>query len=376
MRIALLTCHFPPDSIGGAQVQSYRLCAALGKEHDVTVFARDYTGRMPRVEKVGTFTMSRRVALRIPVLRSIVDLITGLLIIRQTRKDFDIYLSFQLQLAATIAVMGALLFRIVGVVAPSGMEDFDFHPWYKRILQKFIYRYSSAILIQSEGIRKEFMRELSRNFRESSVRELSSKIHLFPNLILDPHVIDSQSALRKPTIIYVGRLVDYKGVEYLINAMHHVPSECELTIIGGGPDRRRLEKIAAGLAVRFVGEVPFDAVASHISSAWLLVLPSLTENLPNVILEALNLGLPVIATSIGAIPEIIRHGWNGYLVEPRNDKQIAECINFLLSDREKYQSMRAVAQESVRRFTESTLSPKLAEELMTIVAANVHIAHP
>jgi glycosyltransferase involved in cell wall biosynthesis len=84
--------------------------------------------------------------------------------------------------------------------------------------------------------------------------------------------------------------------------------------------------------VKFIGQVPNEQIPSLYDAADVLVLPSLSEGFPVTVLEAMASGLPIIATRVGGLPEVIEEGRNGFLVEPKNPKQIAEKILLLLEN--------------------------------------------
>ncbi len=371
MKIALITCHFPPDSIGGGQVQSLRLCTLLSGSHEVTVYTRDYTGRRPHEERIGRLTYRRRRISRLPLVRSFLDLAAGLRFIRATRKEFDLFLSFHAQLAALMVVLGQRLFGVVGAVSPRGAEDFDFRRG-KRSFQKFLYSNAGGILLQSETIRGMFLKQVSRVFPPEEAASIKNRTHIFPNIIERSARGRARAASGPLRVIYVGRLIDYKGVDVLLRAVRLTGTGVQLAIVGDGPDRPRLEALARGLPVTFSGEVGYLEVSRLISAADLFVLPSLTEHLPNAVLEALEAGLPVIATRVGAIPEIIREGRNGFLVDPGSAEQIAARLRECVEHPEKMKRMSVGALESIQPYLPESLLPKLEHELRTVVESHAH----
>jgi len=84
--------------------------------------------------------------------------------------------------------------------------------------------------------------------------------------------------------------------------------------------------------VQFVGRVPQVQVRPFMQQADVFVLPSLSEGFPNVILEAMTCGLPIVATRVGGIPDVIKNGVHGYLVEAKRPDEIAEKILILLQN--------------------------------------------
>ncbi len=116
-------------------------------------------------------------------------------------------------------------------------------------------------------------------------------------VIANPFAFDAlPRGRRRKMILTVSRLVPRKGVQYLVEAMRRLPPDWELVVAGDGPYRSALERQAAGLPVRFTGFVSHREVAELYAQAAIFVLPSLVENFPMVLLEAMNAGCAVVTT--------------------------------------------------------------------------------
>ncbi|MGC8988357.1 glycosyltransferase family 4 protein [Infirmifilum sp.] len=158
----------------------------------------------------------------------------------------------------------------------------------------------------------------------------------------------------RPNIIgYVGRLHAEKNPLSLVKAMRYLKGRgLKLVVIGDGPLRGAIERLvkAYGLEgeVELLGWVPREELVRHYNRMKLLVLPSLTEGLPNVVLEAMACGTPVLATPVGAIPDIIRDGVTGFLLRSTEPKHIAEKISELLANPELLESVSERALAFVR----------------------------
>jgi glycosyltransferase involved in cell wall biosynthesis len=141
---------------------------------------------------------------------------------------------------------------------------------------------------------------------------------------------------RPARILAVARLHKRKGIDHLLRALTRVRADraAVLEIAGDGPDRRPLEDLAAGLglsgAVTFLGMREHAAVADLMRRADLLVLPSLAENLPTVVLEAHACGLPVVATDVGGTREAI-DARAGRVVTPGDAGTLADAIGAVLA---------------------------------------------
>ena len=137
-------------------------------------------------------------------------------------------------------------------------------------------------------------------------------------------------------VVFVGLLVPIKGVEFLIAAWAELQRRNQLRpadwliIVGDGPCRNDLERQARDVGVadriRFVGSIPQTQVARWIGAATVLCLPSRNEGTPNVVVEALASGIPVVASKVGGIPDLIREGENGMLVPPTEPLPLADAL--------------------------------------------------
>lgn len=146
----------------------------------------------------------------------------------------------------------------------------------------------------------------------------------------------SSSALdtSKKIVLFVGRLHPVKGLEILLEAASILKKEKRLgfviVLIGEGPLLQSLSNSAEALGISesviFIGPQPQTIVAQWMHAANLLCLPSHMEGLPNVILEALAQSLPVVASNVGGIPEVISHNKNGLLVPANQADKLAEAL--------------------------------------------------
>lgn len=140
-------------------------------------------------------------------------------------------------------------------------------------------------------------------------------------------------------MIFVGRIIRAKGIEVLLEAMDRLRTdhpELSLTVVGDGPDRERMEKVVAdrglGQAVHFVGSKSQDEVARTLAEADIFVLPSFAEGVPVVLMEAMGAELPVIATYVGGMTELVDNEVSGLLVRPFDTEQLADAVRRLVED--------------------------------------------
>ncbi len=145
-------------------------------------------------------------------------------------------------------------------------------------------------------------------------------------------------------ILFVGRLIERKGLPYLIEAMDLLPHELpvRLDIVGAGDQRPLLERLVKdkGLTERvfFRGRVPYEELAELYAGCDVFVLPAIvdsqgdTEGLGVVLVEAMSYKKPVVATNVGGIPDIVHHNETGILVEQRDPQALAQAIEAVLTD--------------------------------------------
>jgi glycosyltransferase involved in cell wall biosynthesis len=177
---------------------------------------------------------------------------------------------------------------------------------------------------------------------------------------LEPFYAATPPAEPGPDVAFVGVLAPIKGVHVLLDALARVTrrrGRTTLWLMGAELDRayaRALRQQAAGLGlgevVRFLGPLPPAALAARLASATLLALPSLSEGLPRVLLEAMAAGRPVIASRVGGIPEIVQDGVTGFLVPPGDDAALAERILRLVEHAPEAAAMGRRGHAFVRGF--------------------------
>lgn len=168
----------------------------------------------------------------------------------------------------------------------------------------------------------------------------STKLHFLPNVI-DTAIFHPIQREKKETvtILYVGRLIPQKRVDRFLRLLACLNGKTAVPvkgiIVGDGPLKEQLEQqaIALGLLpehLDFCG--PTVDIASVYHKADILLLTSDWEGTPNVIMEAMATALPVVATNVGGVPNLIDDGINGYLFSPDNESNIVEALVRLVND--------------------------------------------
>lgn len=180
-----------------------------------------------------------------------------------------------------------------------------------------------------------------------------------------------------PRVGTVGRLISHKGLDIFIRAaakVAHQHPAARFFIVGKGPERVALENLRNLLGLQgrlfFLGEI--SRMPIFLSSLDLFVLASRSEGLSLALLEAGSLGLPLIASAVGGIPEIIQHGRTGLLFPVEDAAALAENISWLLSEPQRRQQLGLEAAAEIRaRFTEEKMLKKTEKVYAECIADKV-----
>lgn len=152
------------------------------------------------------------------------------------------------------------------------------------------------------------------------------------------------------SILFVGNIIKEKGIEELIEAMVELPS-ANLIIVGdGNPQyltylKSRIESYGLSGRIKWTGILTPIEISSIMESSSVLVLPSYMETSPNVVSEAICAGLPVIATKVGGIPDMILNEKTGLLIDPQNVQQLVKAIQYILDNSLMSEKMGVAARE-------------------------------
>ena len=217
-----------------------------------------------------------------------------------------------------------------------------------------------AVAVAMAGWLEQRFRQLARERTVFAVgqemagayRAAGGRVHLhFPSLVTQRQMeaLSALPAAPEPDrLLWVGRLASEKGCHYLLAALALLRSRgvhCSLDVVGSGPELERLQaqatQLGLGEQVAFHGYVPYGPeLFALYRQASALIVPSLSEGLPQVILEALAAGVPVVASAVGGIPALLRDHETGLLVPPADVPALAEAIAQIVSSPELREQLR------------------------------------
>jgi glycosyltransferase involved in cell wall biosynthesis len=179
--------------------------------------------------------------------------------------------------------------------------------------------------------------------REAKKIAPNKKYFIFPTFTdLDSFLAETDLKFEN-VLLSAGQLAQVKGMDILIEAFAMVKSDFKLVIAGEGPERKNLESKIKELGlenkIELKGRLPLNEVKNIMKNCYCFVLASLSEGLPRVLMEAMSLKKPLIASRVGGIPDLIRDGENGFTFEPGNINQLADKLKMLIRNKDLAISM-------------------------------------
>lgn len=254
-----------------------------------------------------------------------------------------------------VAVMAGRLLRIPVVITSHGGDVAGLRGWPWSIIRKMVARRSDAVTVVSSDLRDRLGAELSPAERPLAVMPMGVDTERF-------ELASEETLPAEKTVLFVGRLAEKKGLQHLLRAFPDVLDshpDARLVVVGDGPMRGELERLADALAlgerVEFVGAQPSAEIAGWYRKGRLFVLPSVvarsgdSEGLPVVLLEAMAAGRPIVASSVGGVTDIVVPGRTGLLVEPESPQALAEAIKQLLRSPATASRMGGLSRRWIRR---------------------------
>jgi len=346
MKIAILVPAFLPKWLAGTEIATYNIARHLAKRrHEVHVITSMDKG-MPRENEEAGFYVHRIGFPRLKFLGIMVFSLKALFLLKGFNPDL---VHAQNTIMGMPGFLAKKLLRKPYLVWARGSEIYL--PWlFKRPMSKLVLKNADAAIALTEDMKTEMQKICNRDVL---VIPNGIDFERFENLSRDAVRCKLQANSDARLVIFVGRFRPEKGVRYLIEAMEIIRQknqQVRLILGGEGPEEDSLRQLVRQLnledCVDFAGQIPNEKVPQYMAASDVFVLPSLSEGLPNVILEAMASGLPIVASKVGGVPQIIKDGENGYLIEPTRPDQIAEKVLLLL---ENHDLRDAISRNSIQK---------------------------
>ncbi|MCX6718063.1 MAG: glycosyltransferase family 4 protein [Candidatus Staskawiczbacteria bacterium] len=359
MKIVILTAVFKSENKRGIEVATYNTAKYLAKKgHEVHVIA---SGRKELFKETveANFYVRRISYPKIPSLGFVYFWLKIPFYIKNINPDIVHCQNTQMGIPA---LLYKKFFKTPYVVLGHGSDIYL--DWkLKKIINKLVFGNADKIIALTEDMKKNIQKTCKKevvvipngisleNFEGLSKEESRRKLEIGPD---------------EKIVFFAGGLHAVKGLEYLITAFKIIKEkmpEARLILAGEGTERRKLERLARRNdlkeQVSFIGNVPNNKIPGYMISSDIFALPSLSEGLPIVILEAMASGLPIVASRVRGIPEILKDKENGFLVEPKNPVKLAEKILCLLSDSELRKQISLKNKEAVKKYSLDSITEEL-----------------
>lgn len=338
MKILIISHEYPPIGGGGANA-----CMNLTREfsiqgHDITVVTTSFEG-LNEYEHKGNVTIIRLPAKRKHLehcgfgeMLSYLHLAMKKADMLQREKSFDAVMVFFAIPSGPVGYYLKKRYKVPYIVRFGGGDIPGFQDRFRIIykligpFEKIIWKNAEALVANSRGLK-----ELAKNFyckKEIQVVSNGVDATFFKENI-------EKKETEEYRILFVSRLIERKGLQFIIPQLKTLQESCKktimLTVVGDGPYREILEKLveAEGVSayVKFVGQKSKSELPDYYKNADVFILPSKKEGMPNVVLEAMASGLPIVMTPCEGSTELI--DGNGYIAKA---EAFSEKLKILAED--------------------------------------------
>ena len=347
MKIAALTFEFPTRAEPHRGLAIWALLQELARRADLVAYCslpryfppvrrhRDFIHDAPWLE---SFAEVRSSTLRFAAVPVVTRPLNGWLLshplrngLRKERPEVVVAFWVYPEGDAALRACRALNIPLVVVSLGSDLKCVPRHPWIQRQVRDVVSR-ADQVLAVSEDL-CQIARRIGAPQDRVRLLELGvdGKIYSAVDQAVARRSLGVPAAAR--LILFAGRLVPLKGLPRLLDAFailkRREPGRWQLALAGNGSEepklRRQVDALGMRDSMRFLGSLSPAELARWMNAADVLCLPSETEGRPNVILEALSCGCPVVATPVGGIPEIVRPGC-GILVWQEGPDALADAL--------------------------------------------------
>ena len=367
MRIVILSYWFLPYRIGGSEVVVDHYAKGLAqKGHEVHVITQLDDMSLHPYELVAGFHVHRIKRWHIRIFGT---LLYFLLVYRKIKKLKPDIIHEQ-----AIQGLGFFIKKLSNIPYIIFTQGTDLYLTSPTFLKNFIVKSSLKSADVLIGLTQDMAQEMKKFYPRDVV--------IIPNGVdLDRfRKLSRKDARRelgikgdKKVILCVANLRAEKGHEYLVEAMESVSThyhESTLFVVGQDYLKGRIKDLVIKKNLQdrifFAGFVPPDKLPKYMRAADIFVLPSLREGLPIALLEAMAAGLPIVATNVGGMPEIIKEDENGFLVEPMDSQQLAKKIIFLLQNEDIRKRFSSNNTERAKNYNWSTIVTSLEEVYLQV----------
>jgi glycosyltransferase involved in cell wall biosynthesis len=367
MKIVFFVYRFPPKWLAGTEIATYYLAKYFQQYgHEVHVLTTLDKGLSKESDDQG-FWVHR---ITYPKFGRVGIIIFWLKLLFSVKKiQPDIIHAQDIDMGIP-ALLGKIFLHKPYVVWAQGSDVYL--SWLFRTPTSYLVMKNADRLIALTGDMKQEMQKICHR----PVNTLPNGIELekFASVFKENARDTLKFPLSSKIIIFVGTLIPVKGIKYLIRAMALLSendSSIKLLLVGDGSERQELMTLTDELNLKdniiFIGRVPNEKVPMYLAASDIFALPSKSEGFPLVVLEAMASGLPVVTTRVRGLPEIVKEGVNGYIVDPQNSEQLAAKLQMLINDSNLRQQISKNNKENVKLYSWRRITKDLEAIYLSVI---------
>lgn len=367
MKILMLNYEFPPlgGGAGRATLNISRELVKLGHEVDIITSGYKKFKKFEKINGANVYKVKthRKSIHEVGYLAMLEYVIKGWFLYRKLIKQnkYDVIHSFFSIPSGIIPYLGKILYKKDYIVSLRGTDVPGYDKTQFQLVQRLleplnikIWKNAKSVVTLSSGLTALAKKSLEINYK-TVYNGIDTQVFKFMNL---------PKKHKKFGLVTVSRLLKRKGIHHVLEALKELnDDQITLDIYGMGNYESELKtqviNLNLGKQVFFREYVENQKLYKTLNKHDAFILPSLTESFGLVLLEAMACGLPVIASSVGGIPEIVEDGINGVLVEPGNVSQIKEAIMKLKENPKLREKMQKANLKRVKtHFTWESVAKK------------------
>ncbi|MEB3830085.1 glycosyltransferase family 4 protein [Phormidium sp. CCY1219] len=360
MKLLLITGIFPPD-IGGPATYVPQIAKGLMQRgHEVRVLTTSEPENLSHDEREYPFPVVR-MNRRVPLWRRPWEYIQQ---IRHYGADVDVIYANGIFWETAVANWGLHKPLVMKVVGDPAWERATNRGWVQDNFEEFQQHRYNLKVETLKWMRSWSVRQADRIIVPSCYLARwvagwgvdKDRISVIYNAVKQfPEIHPGNLPLTTPIkVVTVGRLVPWKQVDKIVEAIAPL-KQVGLVVIGDGPERGGLERLVENLEmgdrVYFAGQRSQTEMLGFMAASDLFVLYSTYEGLPHVVLEAMSVGLPVVATAVGGTPELVRDGENGRLTDPKSYQIFGKIVAELIESTSQRQQLAEGAKRTMEEFS-------------------------
>ena len=378
MRIAIFSDTFPPQVNGVASVVRDSVNALAAEGHDVAVFTVCHEARDERIPGDGAYAVKKLPSLSIPKFIYHGDTYAfafppGIGTLHALKKfKPDIIHSHTPFFAGWGAVFGKKMCGIPLVGTHHTFYD-DYlkhvkldYPWGRKFSWKYtIVYYNRADVVTTPSRILGAVLQNHGLIRPLEIMPNPVNVEFFIPVSGDQEKkrLKERFGIGKRSIVYMGRISYEKDIDQVMKAFSLAAQklpDMTFMVVGDGPERKRLEALAEELGVSgktiFAGMLHREDLRSALQANDVFVTASRSENMPVSVIEAMACGLPIASVRAKGIPEIVRDGENGLLVEPDRPEKLAAAIEMLFSSPVELRKKSVMSRKLAKRYSQKKIT--------------------